>query len=145
MTSYEIMVGALVGLARAAYSEEHRPETYDLFMEGFAADPADSENCHDIAMEAGRQKHVYSPGCATCDHPCGRTADYDLRLLKLDEKDVREAKEALIEEIVNFARSGTEWTENTEKAVYDAVCIIAEEMSAQEIGSYRAALEALQK
>ena len=96
----ETLTGALIGLVRAADGNELvTGETHRLLADGLAltakADPDPIEVRTMIARVRG-EKHRLVPDCSVCASPCGRTADYDMRLLATAEPSVRALKEKIL-------------------------------------------------
>ena len=78
------LLGALVGLARAATSEPKTADTDEVLNAGLclAAQPDVSEEKLRRTLAIVRtEKQRVAPNCASCAMPCGNTADYDLTLL----------------------------------------------------------------
>ena len=96
----EMLTGALIGLVRAADGNELvTGETHRLLADGLALtgqeDPDPIEVRTMIARVRG-EKHRLVPDCSVCASPCGRTADYDMRLLTAAEPSVRALKEKIL-------------------------------------------------
>lgn len=102
------LTGALIGLARAV--EGHGPateETSSALLKGLAA-TADGASPGDEALrlqieETHQAKAALAPMCAHCAAPCGKTADYDMRLLRDAPEDVRALKGKLFSELQEMA------------------------------------------
>lgn len=78
------LLGALVGLARAATSEPKTADTDEVLNAGLclAAQPdASEEKLRRMLAIVRAEKQRVAPNCASCAMPCGNTADYDLTLL----------------------------------------------------------------
>ena len=93
------LIGALVGMARAADPHPLSETGRAIAVEGLAlsadanADPAALEAA---IARAHAEKYALSPDCRACQHPCARTADFDLRELDLiRDAEVRALREAL--------------------------------------------------
>lgn len=98
------MIGALIGLAGAVFGSEHliTPETDRITVHGLTGDIT-----VDDIEAARREKFRISPSCETCAHPCGRTNEYDLKLIENAESGVREGKYALLMLLVQIAGRGS--------------------------------------
>ena len=76
----DVLLGALVGLARSTVNEPKTEDTDRVLAAGLrlAADPAAQE---DALLRMTRivetEKHRVAPNCATCTMRCGNTADYE--------------------------------------------------------------------
>lgn len=97
------LIGALIGLARAADGSEHliTPSVTKVIVEGLAA--TDEAELEALIRRAEFEKRQMVPNCFTCAMPCGRTSDYDMRKLHTAEEDVRELKSVILRGIRNLA------------------------------------------
>lgn len=90
----ERLTGALIGVARAARDNEARliDETLQLITQGLLCTEASGELIQKLHAEKAR----LAPDCAECGHPCGKTADFDMAELLLDDAEVRVLKEEVL-------------------------------------------------
>ncbi len=91
------LVGALVGLARAADGEPQTSyETLKTMIECLSSLPAETacgeRNADALISLVHDEKKRLAPGCAECASPCGRTADYDMEELWNSDDGVRGLK-----------------------------------------------------
>ena len=88
----DVLLGALVGLARSTVNEPKTEDTDRVLAAGLrlAADPAAQE---DALLRMTRivetEKHRVAPNCATCTMRCGNTDDYDLARLWAAPENIR--------------------------------------------------------
>lgn len=78
------LTGALIGLAHAVIGNEHMVDrqTHRLVREALCA-TVPGAGCDRAAVarlkeRVTAEKWRIVPGCRNCDHPCGRTDDYDM-------------------------------------------------------------------
>lgn len=79
------MTGALVGLARALEGKEPAPSAIQAIIKGLylaapgmAAEPAVLDSTTRLIRE---EKAKAAPDCASCQSPCQRTADHDMKAM----------------------------------------------------------------
>ena len=91
----DLLLGALVGLARSTVNEPKTEDTDRVLAAGLrlAADPAAQE---DALLRMTRivetEKHRVAPNCTTCTMRCGNTDDYDLARLWAAPETIRALK-----------------------------------------------------
>ena len=72
--------GALIGLARAAEGKELTPNTIRLLYSGLSSlapgYALTAEGAEELTGLLHKEKDLLAPDCASCQSPCGRTADY---------------------------------------------------------------------
>lgn len=103
---YGELLSAMIGLARATDGRQTRPETVTILLNGVRG----TLGCEDALLAAlirgcRREKLLLAPGCASCAAPCGRTADYDLTLLRQQDEAVRTAKQEILQALQDYAMS----------------------------------------
>ena len=141
---YKKMIGALIGLSRAAYSAPRTPELYDVLSAGLSADePADEGEIIALTAKAAALKHQFSPNCGICANPCGRTDDYDLSRIETAEPTVRDQKTALLFGLQDLARRYREAPDkeasNLQPAkdlLLDGLCVLGEDYDAETLSLY---------
>lgn len=96
----DLMIGALVGLARALEGQELSTSARHTLVQGLAfalpgsmGDPAQLEELIRMIHE---EKKKAAPDCAACQSPCGRTSDYDMKELWTQDGALREKKYLLL-------------------------------------------------
>ena len=76
---YLELIGAVIGLLRAADGKEIEASVRDLVLAALGAyHRGDSSRVPDLLTEVRAERHRLVPDCATCSKPCGRTSEYDL-------------------------------------------------------------------
>ena len=55
-----------------------------------------AEASGEMIQKLHAEKARLAPDCAGCDHPCGKTADFDMAELMLDDAEVRALKEEVL-------------------------------------------------
>ena len=95
----DVLLGALVGLARSTVNEPKTEDTDRVLASGLrlAADPA-AEEAALARMTAivQTEKHRVAPNCASCTMRCGNTDDYDLARLWAAPAPIRALKLRLL-------------------------------------------------
>ena len=100
------LMGAIIGLARAAEGNEDRltPETDQVIALSLLTTPGtDSETLTELLRCIDAEKKRLVPDCYTCAAPCGRTADYDMAGLWHSPADIRCLKCLILASIRNLA------------------------------------------
>lgn len=95
------LTGALIGLARATDGHTHPTEyTYGLLIEGLFTTITnvsfDDEAVLKETAKAHAEKEKLVPRCSTCEDPCGRNNDYDMKKLWNDNEDIRSLKSLIL-------------------------------------------------
>lgn len=103
----EILLGELVGLARATDGNEHliSDSVTEIIAEILRASVrSESEyTAYSNKIDAAKRKMV--PDCFRCANPCGRTAALDLKALEGESRQVQETKFAILDKIRIIAGS----------------------------------------
>lgn len=139
MTAHQKMLGALIGLARTAYSDPHTPELIAVMLDALAAEAsAYGDELDALQQRILAQKRHYAPNCADCASPCGRTADFDLSLLEGNPE-----KQHLLRALHLFGCKfcGKTLSAAQEQLLFDALGIAEEPHSVAEILQCAAQLE----
>ena len=103
----DVLLGALVGLARSTVNEPKTEDTDRVLAAGLrlAADPAAQE---DALLRMTRivetEKHRVAPNCATCTMRCGNTDDYDLARLWAAPENIRALKLRMLRCVFQLAQ-----------------------------------------
>lgn len=121
------LLGALVGLARAATSEPKTADTDEVLNAGLclAAQPdASEEKLRRTLAIVRTEKQRVAPGCASCAMPCGNTADYDLALLWNAPEPILSLKLQMLSAAAALARKRPSGDAQT--AVYQVLFTLAE-------------------
>ena len=96
------LIGALIGLARAAEGNEDMvsSSTDKAVLEGLMSAVADAdiddETITALIAQAQEEKRRLVPNCFFCASPCGRTNDYDMQELWTADEDIRSLKSLIL-------------------------------------------------
>lgn len=96
----DLLLGALVGLARSTINEPKTEDTDRVLAAGLrlAADLAAQEDALlRMTRIVATEKHRVAPNCATCTMRCGNTDDYDLARLWTAPEAIRALKLRLLQ------------------------------------------------
>lgn len=90
------VLGAVVGLARAAEGKELLKSSADAMLTALIMAYSESEvtenEWNTMVDTLHKEKYRMSPDCAACQCPCGRTDDYDMEEILHASPDLRETK-----------------------------------------------------
>ncbi len=128
----DLLLGVLVGLARATFSELKTEDTDRVLAEGLqlAADPdAGEEALLQMTRAAAGEKLRVAPNCASCAMPCGNTANYDLSRLWTAPEEIRTLKLRLLSAL--FVLAGRKTTGEIRKEICDGLFVLAEDWEAE--------------
>ena len=95
----DVLLGALVGLARSTVNEPKTKDTDRVLASGLrlAADPtAEEAALARMTAIVQTEKHRVAPNCASCTMRCGNTDDYDLARLWAAHGPIRALKLRLL-------------------------------------------------
>lgn len=101
-----MLLGALIGLARALESDEAMPapDAPKIMVETLTRmHTADKATAKLLAQRIRQEKLRLLPDCAACPHPCGRTDDYDTAKLSEDGSEVEALKLELLTRLQKIA------------------------------------------
>lgn len=124
----DVLLGALVGLARSTVNEPKTEDTDRVLAAGLrlAADPAAQE---DALLRMTRivetEKHRVAPNCATCTMRCGNTDNYDLARLWDAPEELRTLKLRLLAALFTLAQRRS--TDRIRKEICDDLFVLAED------------------
>ncbi len=96
------LTGALIGLARSTYGNEHlvNSETHRLIMEGLFTTVTNvnfnNETIKALIEKVEREKNRLVPSCACCASSCGRNDNYDMNKLWNADEDIRSLKSLIL-------------------------------------------------
>ena len=94
------LTGALIGLARAADTNEPTASTHRAVIEGlFTTLTNVNFNEETVRRQIDivrREKAALTPDCGACACPCGRTDEYDMNLLWEANEDIRSLKSLIL-------------------------------------------------
>lgn len=65
----------------------------------FSASRPNNETAEKVTDEIHAEKNIISPGCASCQTPCGNTSDYDMDRIYNAEDNVRRIKMQILSEL----------------------------------------------
>lgn len=103
----DVLLGALVGLARSTVNEPKTEDTDRVLAAGLrlAADPAAQEDALlRMTQIVETEKHRVAPNCATCTMRCGNTDDYDLARLWAATETIRALKLRMLRCVFQLAQ-----------------------------------------
>lgn len=124
----DILLGALVGLARSTVNEPKTEDTDRVLAAGLrlAADPDAAEDA--LLRMTGiveTEKHRVAPNCATCAMPCGNTSNYNLSRLWGASAGICALKVRLLSAVCTLA--GQKTTGQIQKEICDDLFVLAED------------------
>ena len=96
------LTGALIGLARATFGNEHlvNEGTHRLVMEGLFTTVTNvnfnNETITALIEKTAAEKKRIVPDCAVCMSSCGRTENYDMQNLWNADEDIRSLKSLIL-------------------------------------------------
>ena len=102
MTNWEeMLLGELVGLARATDGNEHLiTETVtEMIAEILRANVCSESGYHAYSGKIDAAKQEMVPDCFLCANPCGRTSALDLKKIKGESQQIQETKLAILGKI----------------------------------------------
>ena len=103
----DVLLGALVGLARSTVNEPKTEDTDHVLAAGLrqaaGADTAE-DALHRMQDIVETEKHRVAPNCATCTMRCGNTDNYDLARLWAAPEDIRTLKLRLLAAVFRLAQ-----------------------------------------
>lgn len=104
--SEQKLLSALIGLARASYGNEPPKEADSALLAGlraFFTQEADEARQKELLEQVTKAKGLLSPGCASCQNPCQRNADYDFADFYEDGPETAAAKGLLLSSLFVLA------------------------------------------
>jgi hypothetical protein len=134
----EILLGALVGLGRAAEGNKNRPssKTNEILISGLKMiimqDVSDSMIREQI-KKIQEEKYLLIPRCLTCKKQCGRNNDYKINEFYEDYSMIREKKVTILSEILLLAEISTEPDERLCELLYDVLFWLGKKGTSVEI------------
>ncbi len=106
-TARDLLLGALVGLARSTVNEPKTEDTDRVLFSGLrsAGDPhTDTDALRRMTSIVEAEKHRVAPNCATCTMRCGNTDNYDLSRLWNAPADIQTLKLRLLNALFTLAQ-----------------------------------------
>lgn len=102
---YEVLIGELIGLARATDGNEHliNPSATAVLRECLAKIATDSADVQALRQKVEAEKRKMVPNCFVCANPCGRTDSFDLS--EIPEGEIRELKLSLLDALCRQAEA----------------------------------------
>ena len=101
------IISALIGLVGACNNNPRTDNTDYILIKALAfpltQSEADAETTQALIEEIYAEKYTVSPGCASCQTPCGNTSDYDMNRIYNAEADIRELKLKMISALEEMA------------------------------------------
>ena len=127
----DLLLGALVGLARSTVNEPKTEDTDHVLAAGLrlaANDAADEATLARMTNIVETEKHRVAPNCATCTMRCGNTDNYDLARLWNAPPETRTLKLELLSALFTLAQRRT--SECIQKELCDDLFVLAEDWDA---------------
>ena len=124
----DLLLGALVGLARSTVNEPKTEDTDRVLFSGLrsASDPhADTNALRRMTSIVEAEKHRVAPNCATCTMRCGNTDNYDLSRLWNAPADIQTFKLRLLNAL--FALAQERPSEESIPVVDQGLFVLAED------------------
>ncbi len=124
----DILLGALVGLARSTVNEPKTEDTDRVLASGLrsAGNPeADADTLRRMTGIVETEKHRVAPNCATCTMRCGNTDNYDLSRLWNAPEDIRTLKLRLLNAL--FALAQDRPSEESVSVIDQGLFVLAED------------------
>ena len=124
----DLLLGALVGLARSTVNEPKTEDTDHVLAAGLrlAAKPeADTTALERMRNIVETEKHRVAPNCANCTMRCGNTDNYDLARLWNAPAEVRTLKLELLAAL--FALAQRRSTERIADEIRNDLFVLAED------------------
>lgn len=124
----DLLLGALVGLARSTVNEPKTEDTDHVLAAGLqlAAKPeADTTALERMRNIVETEKHRVAPNCANCTMRCGNTDNYDLARLLNAPAEVRTLKLELLAAL--FALAQRRSTERIADEIRNDLFVLAED------------------
>ena len=142
------LFGSLIGLSRATFGNEDlmTPSTFTVVLEGLKAASVDADaspdHLSDLIHRVNEEKYKLVPSCFYCSSPCGRTSNYDMKLLDTATEDVRTLKLAILSGLCQLA-VGIPSTPSYAAFVYRALACIGEDWTADELSALLEEMDSL--
>jgi hydroxylamine reductase len=144
------LFGALIGLSRATFGNEDllTPSTFAVVLEGLSAASPEStsspDQLSDLIRRVNEEKYKLVPSCYYCSSPCGRTSNYDMKLLDTAAEDIRTLKLSLLAGLCDLSIRKT-FSNDAAAAfhnlVYRALACVGEDWSVAEFSAVLAEIE----
>ncbi len=128
------LIGALIGLSRTSFSNPKSENTDALVLRALACvRTADDTELTSQIRNIAEEKNVISPGCASCQNPCGNTDDYDMNRILQAEDDVRQEKCRLLSSLLTLAErmNGSTSDEKAVLFVFRALSVLSWDWEAE--------------
>lgn len=125
MTNWEeMLLGELVGLARATDGNEHliTQAVTEMIAEVLRANVRSESGYHAYSGKIDAAKREMVPDCFLCANPCGRTSALDLKNLKGESQQIQETKLAILSKIRTI--SCTERSREDDLKLYRGLVIL---------------------
>ena len=104
------IISALIGLIGACNNNPKTENTDHVVIKALAFSQARSEACEvsneaiqALIEEIHTEKYIVSPGCATCQMPCGNTSDYDMNRIYEAGTEIRNLKLEILSAVEELA------------------------------------------
>ena len=124
----DLLLGALVGLARSTVNEPKTEDTDHVLAAGLrlAAKPeADTTALERMRNIVETEKHRVAPNCANCTMRCGNTDNYDLARLWAAPENIRTLKLRLLAAVFRLAQGRPD--ARAQEVIDQALFVLAED------------------
>lgn len=131
----DLLLGALVGLARSTVNEPKTEDTDHVLAAGLrlAARPdADEDALRRMLNIVETEKHRVAPNCSSCTMRCGNTDNYDLARLWNASEETRTLKLRLLASLFTLAQRRS--TARIQQEICDDLFVLAEDWDASLLG-----------
>ena len=131
--SNNMIISALIGLVGACNNNPKTKNTDRIIVKALAFSDVglrqEARIAEEVIAEIHAEKNLISPGCATCQMPCGNTSDYDMERIYNADNEVRRVKLQILSELretaVNICQSDALLAEDEIKLFYKALSFIS--------------------
>lgn len=126
----DVLLGALVGLARSTVNEPKTEDTDRVLASGLrlAADSsADEAALTRMTSIVEAEKHRVAPNCSTCTMRCGNTDNYDMARLWAAPENVQHLKLRMMDCVFALVRAQRRPTAEAQAVIDQDLFVLAED------------------
>lgn len=139
----DLLLGALVGLARSTVNEPKTEDTDRVLAAGLrmaTKSDADTESLARMMAIVETEKHRVAPNCSTCTMRCGNTDNYDLSRLWAAPEAIRTLKLRILQCV--FTLVGTRPDAEAQSVIDQDLFVLAEDWDEELLSPVLARAEA---
>lgn len=134
----EQLIGALIGLGRAAEGNKNRPTAKTNHIVMSSSKMLFSNEVTNLAIKEQigkihKEKNALVPRCLTCLRQCGRNNDYAISELMEDFSIIRDKKVTILFEILTLAEIQSDEDDDMFQLIYDALFLLGKKGTLIEI------------